>query len=203
MHDYSIGKNPKETVLFILALVAVFFTPKLNSFIQELGISTGWYTATATTVSVFVWFGLVYWFFNKHLWKCAWLRKFLLVPDLDGKWLVEGMTVLKNGSKADFKWDGTITVTQSWSKILIHLQTNQSASKSVSASIHHVDGIGYTLLYQYENAPAADQLELAKHSGSVELLFDLECLSAEGHYYTDQHRNTIGTMKLRKVTNAS
>lgn len=204
MHDYSIDNHPKEKILFFLAFAAILSAPIINSAAKHIaefiGAAAGWSSATITAIPVFVLFGVIYWCFNKYLWRISMLRRILLVPDLNGEWSVEGMTTLKNGENADFKWNGKITVTQSWSKLLIYLQTDQSASSSVSASIHHEDGIGYRLLYQYENAPGADQFVLAKHSGSTELLFNLDCQYAEGHYYTDQHRNTVGVIKLKKVT---
>ncbi len=203
MHDYSIDNHPKEKILFFLSFAAIISAPVLNTVIQDIvgfiDATSGWKSATVTAIPVVVVFSFIYWVFNKYLWRISKLRRILLVPDLNGEWSVEGMTTLKNGKNADFKWKGKITVTQSWSKLLIYLQTDQSASSSVSASIHHEDGIGYRLLYQYENAPGADQLELAKHSGSTELLFNLDCQSAEGHYYTDQHRSTVGVIKLRKI----
>lgn len=203
MHDYSIDNHPKEKILFFLAFAAILTAPIINSaaknIVEYIGATAGWSSATVTAIPVFVLFSLLYWCFNKYLWRISLLRRILLVPDLNGVWSVEGATILKNGEDADFKWSGKITVTQSWSKLLVYLQTDQSASNSVSASMHHEDGIGYRLLYQYENAPGADQRELAKHSGSTELLFNLDCQSAEGHYYTDQHRNTVGVIKLRKV----
>lgn len=95
-------------------------------------------------------------------------------------------------------WSAVITITQSWSKILIHLKTENSESSSIAASISHVAGVGYRLLYAYQNAPVANQLELNKHSGSVELLFDENGSAASGNYFTDQHRQTVGTMTLTK-----
>jgi hypothetical protein len=203
VHDYSIDNHPKEKILFALAFIAIVSAPILNSSVQiiliSLGTKTGWSSITA--IPVFGLFGFLYWLFNKYFWRISWLRKFLLVPDLNGKFVVDGLTTLKNGNAAEYSWCGVVTVTQSWSKILIHMQAKQSSSKSVSASIHLEDSVGYRLLYHYENDPAADQLELKKHTGTAELLFDLEGLTANGHYYTDQHRNTVGIMELRKSQN--
>lgn len=205
MHDYSIDNHPKDKVLFFLAFIAIASAPGINTlfqdFLQWLEASTGWVNSVTTAIPVFALFGFFYWIFNKFLWRVSTLRRILLVPDINGKWSVDGLTTLKNGTEAEIEWRGTITITQSWSKILIHLQTPQSSSKSVSGSIHLDEGVGYRVLYQYQNAPSADQHDLEKHSGSVELMFDLEGSSAKGYYYTDQHRNTVGTMQLRKLKN--
>lgn len=202
MHDYSIDKHPKEKVLFVLALLAITIAPGLQRLAEEvvafLEVNTGWSSAPATAVPVFGLFAGLYFVFNKYLWKVSWLRKLLLVPDLNGVWRCQGHTTLKNGEPADIDWASTVTITQSWSKILIHLRTSQSESKSISASIFHEDGVGYRLLYQYNNKPNADEIDLKNHSGSSELLFSEDAMTASGSYYTDRHRTTVGTMSLTK-----
>ncbi|MCB1824403.1 MAG: hypothetical protein H6974_15555 [Gammaproteobacteria bacterium] len=202
MHDYSIDKHPKEKILFFLALIAITTAPLLqdlaDKIVAYLQVNTGWSSAPVVAVPVFAIFAGLYFLFNKYLWRVDRLRRILLVPDLNGTWDCKGQTTLKNGVEADYQWNATITITQSWSKILIHLKTTQSESKSISASIFHEDGVGYRLLYQYNNNPNANELDLLNHSGSAELLFSEDMSSASGSYFTDRHRTTVGTMNLTK-----
>ncbi len=202
MHDYSIDKHPKEKVLFFLALVAITSAPIIKELaeylVSLLEVSTGWSSAPVVAVPVFGLFAGLYFLFDKYLWKISWLRKVLLVPDLNGKWRCNGHTNLKNAEQVDYDWNATVSITQSWSKILIHLNTSQSESKSISASIYHEAGVGYRLLYQYNNKPNANELDLNNHSGSAELLFTEDTVSASGSYYTDRHRTTVGTMILER-----
>ena len=202
MHDYSIDRHPKEKVLFLLALIAIVTAPIVKGLaeylVSLLEVSTSWSSAPVVAVPVFGLFAGLYFLFDKFLWKITWLRKLLLVPDLNGKWACTGRTNLKNGEPVNFDWNATVSITQSWSKILIHLKTSQSESKSISASIYHEAGVGYRLLYQYNNKPNADELDLSNHSGSAELLFSEGAESASGSYYTDRHRTTVGTMKLER-----
>lgn len=202
MHDYSIDKHPKEKVLFFLALVAITSAPIIKELaeylVSLLEVSTGWSSAPVVAVPVFGLFAGLYFLFDKYLWKISWLRKVLLVPDLNGKWRCNGHTNLKNAEQVDYDWNATVSITQSWSKMLIHLNTSQSESKSISASIYHEAGVGYRLLYQYNNKPNANELDLNNHSGSAELLFTEDTVSASGSYYTDRHRTTVGTMILER-----
>lgn len=202
MHDYSIDKHPKEKILFFLALIAITTAPLLqdlaDKIVTYLQVSTGWSSAPVVAVPVFAIFAGLYFLFNKYLWRIDSLRRALLVPDLNGVWACEGQTTLKNGEPADNQWNAIITITQSWSKMLIHLKTTQSESKSISASIFHEDGVGYRLLYQYNNNPNANELDLLNHSGTTELLFSEDTSTASGSYYTDRHRTTVGTMNLTK-----
>ena len=203
MHDYSIDGHPKEKILFLLAFVAIALAPKLNSWlnllVEAIGSPYFRFSAPISAVPVFGLFLLVFYLFNSHLWKWRSLRKLLLVPDLNGIWRCEGRGVLRGGEEVDAPWEATITITQSWSKISILMTGDASGSKSVAASLHREPGIGYRLLYHYENGPKADQIHLEKHSGSSEMLIQDSCVDAEGHYFTDQHRRTVGTMKWRKI----
>lgn len=202
MHDYSVDRHPKEKVLFVLALLAITSAPVLQELAEQLvaylGVAAGWSSAPAIAVPVFSLFIGLYFVFDKYLWKIGWLRRLLLVPDLNGTWKCTGQTTLKDSKPADIAWEARIVITQSWSRILIHLSTAQSESKSISASIFHEEGVGYRLLYQYNNRPNADEIDLRNHSGSSELLFSEDAMSATGSYYTDRHRTTVGTMSLVK-----
>lgn len=198
MHDYSIDRHPKEKILFFLAFAAIWVTPKLNSSITKLAEDIGWSSSTITLISVTGLFTLIFLLFDRCLWKIAWLRKILLVPDLNGIWVCAGRTTLKNGVEVNNEWEGEITITQSWSKILVYLNTNNSQSKSISASLFHEVGVGYRLLYQYNNDPTATHLDLSKHSGSSEVLFSENCMSGNGYYFTDQHRRTVGVLSLER-----
>ena len=125
MHDYSIDRHPKEKILFVLAFSAISAAPLLNNLIHRLvtylEVSTGWSSPPVTAIPVFGLFIGIYFLFDRHLWKIRWLRKFLLVPDLNGKWLCTGQTTLKDGVSVTYDWAGEITITQSWSRILVHL----------------------------------------------------------------------------------
>lgn len=204
MHDYTIDQHPKEKVFFALSLIAIVSAPALNKCVtwaaQQLELATGLlFTSIVTVVPVMTLFGLVYWLFNSKLWKVEWLRSRLLVPNLNGTWKCEGLSVRRKGEVVNFPWSGEIRITQSWTKISIRISTSQSSSRSTSASLVHEPGVGYRLFYHYKNDPKADQTDLQKHDGTAELLFNEDCSSAEGHYFTDQHRMTTGTMKLQKV----
>lgn len=198
MHDYSIDKHPKEKIIFFLAVIAVFITPKIQPLFQSIANYFGIYPGWVLVVPITFVFGLFYYLFDNRFWKCRFLRKYLLVPDLNGTWQCEGKSIIKNGKPADIGWNGVIKISQSWSKISIVFVGSDSQSMSIAASLFHEHGLGYRLFYQYSNIPKANKAELFTHKGSVELLFDENISTAEGHYFTDQHRSTVGLMNLRK-----
>jgi len=199
MHDYSIDRHPKEKVIFFLSVTAVTITPLVNAVIKSICDKLGLIgELAATTIPVSLFFAFIYWLFDEKLWKVALCRRFMLVPDLNGDWSCDGKQFLKQGKQVELFWKAEIKVIQSWSKIIVNLKTAQSQSRSVTASIRREPGSGYRLVFVYENSPNADERALHRHTGTCELIFDQKCLGADGFYFTDHDRNTVGTMKLVK-----
>ena len=199
MHDYSMDRHPKEKILFILAFLAIVATPFINQAFVQIQDTLGNWTIPLSSVSAFMVFGAVFWIFNQHLWKCKLARKFLLMPDLNGKWKCDGTTMIKGGQETNHPWNAEIDITQSWSKIIIRLRTKDSISSSTSASITRMEGQGFKVLYHYQNDPTQISETLNKHDGAAEIIFNQDCTEGDGHYFTDQHRSTVGSLKLRKL----
>lgn len=201
MHDYSMDRHPKEKILFWLAFAAIMATPYINAAFTGLEDYLGGYALPITGLSVFIVFRTLFWVFDRHLWKYKFIRKVLLMPDLNGRWVCEGRTDIKNGSDTNYEWVGEINITQSWSKIIIRLKTKNSESLSTAASIRRIDSSGFRVLYVYENDPKKVEGGLTKHDGTADVTFNFDCEKAEGNYYTDEHRGTVGALKLRRHKN--
>lgn len=199
MHDYSMDRHPKEKILFGIAFLAIVVTPFINQGFQQIQDTLGNWTIPLSSVSVFMVFGAVFWIFNKYLWKSKHIRKFLLMPDLNGKWECNGTTMIKTGEETNHPWKAEVDITQSWSKIVIRLKTKESLSCSTSVSITRLEGQGFKVLYHYQNDPTRIEETLNKHDGAAEIVFNQDCTEGEGHYFTDQHRSTVGSLKLRKL----
>ncbi|KAG1314424.1 hypothetical protein G6F62_013930 [Rhizopus arrhizus] len=69
---------------------------------------------------------ILYWLFDRHLWRIPWLAGLLKVPDLQGQWRCEGTSYggADNASARD--WTGTVSIAQSWDRLRIRLTTEQS-----------------------------------------------------------------------------
>lgn len=143
-----------------------------------------------------IYLGLYKWF-DTHLWCYQRIGKILSVPNLSGKWVVEGKSLSDEGRS----WDGELTIVQSWDKVRIHLKTLQSHSDSITASIIHDEGIGYRLLYNYRNQPKLGEEHLRSHIGFADLRFDQTLSMAEGEYFNGHGRTTFGSMIIRKKSN--
>lgn len=153
----------------------------------------------ATGVSAVGVFGGMWWVFDHWLWKLPILRRVLLVPDLNGEWRCVGHTVSQGSETVDYAWEASITICQSWSKMLIRLKTKSSGSMSLAASVYHEGDGRYRLIYPYGNEPRPSEAELRQHIGLTRLLFDREIMTADGWYFTDGSRRTTGEMHLERA----
>lgn len=144
-----------------------------------------------------VWIGL-HWLFTNHAWKWPGIAAAINVPDLSGRWRVSGET-LDEDKNTTYEWSGIITITQTWEKLKVRLQTPQSSSFSISAALVREPGAGFRLTYPYMNEPKANQPDLRNHVGFADLLFSPNLASAEGDYFNNKGRTTQGVMRLTRL----
>lgn len=137
----------------------------------------------------------LYWLFSKYVWKITAVRRLLKVPNLAGTWHCAGLT---QESQPNIVWTGRMKISQSWDKLRIRLDTEQSASDSVAAALLFDELLGYRLMYHYRNTPRIGEIGLSAHHGFAELLFSEDGLSAAGEYFNGRGRSTWGTLLLTK-----
>lgn len=145
--------------------------------------------------------GLIYtgihWGFNKFAWRP--LSYLSQIPLIAGHWDCEGKTYSDDGSVAQH-WVGQLSISQTWEKIRVRLETESSTSHSISvALIPEADGC-WMLMYSYMNQPKVGNLNLNAHKGYAEMRFTKGLKVAEGEYFTAKSRGTVGAMKfIRKL----
>jgi hypothetical protein len=142
-------------------------------------------------------FGVLYWLFDRHIWKLPGLSKALGVPDLSGKWRCDGQTINPDKTKG-YVWSGEVIVVQSWDRIKVRLKTAQSGSNSITAALIRDEVDGFRLFYSYRNDPHVDESDLQSHRGFADLTFAQNLRSARGEYFNGLGRFTFGIMTLTK-----
>jgi hypothetical protein len=202
MHEYSVIDHPKHKILFGIAVASIGLSSLVSNRIQPWiheALNTN-IVATFSISGLTIFYGL-YLLFNLLVWKVPLFRKIFHFPNLDGVWECSG---LSNNTKLkkQFEWDGTITISQTWDKILITLKTKNSTSNSLSTTggIKYYAGMGYKLSYHYENNPSTNSdKDLSKHEGFCILTFSEDGTSAEGCYFNNmKDRQSYGEMKLKR-----
>jgi hypothetical protein len=195
MHPYATDSPANPKLLAGLALVAAAASALVGTAVASVNSTLGWNIGGLSAMSCF---GLLYLLFDRSLWKLKWVRRFLLVPDLNGEWRCSGVTVSKAGTEKSEPWNGTVRIRQSWSRMAIVLSTEHSSSRSIAASVYRDSSGGFRLIYHYDNDPNPQERELSRHTGLCRLVFDDSGSSASGNYFTDRDRMTVGTMSLAR-----
>jgi xanthosine utilization system XapX-like protein len=195
MHVYATNIPGQHKLLFWIVTAAIIVASGAGLLVS---LVASWIGVTVGSVSSLAVFGLLWWWFDRNLWKHPWARRVLLVPDLNGSWKCAGCTITKGGEPVGYEWDAIITITQSWTKMLVRLErpNGTSLSTSLTASLYHEGDGRYRLIYYYMNQPKPSEQELRRHAGLTNLLFDATVNQAEGTYFTDGDRLTVGEMRL-------
>lgn len=207
-HEYALvgGLNRAKVGRYvgtIAAFVSSFLVLILVSTFEmakKYGLSESLPPAIFALVSASAVYTVLYWIFSVYIWRFRLLRSLLRVPDLNGQWHCEGRRLNIDG-EVEEEWVGTITILQNWDKIRVALKTSKSQSDSITASLIWDKVSGYRLLYNYKNDPNNRNLHLQPHIGFVDLVFNGNCMSAEGQYFNGYRRFTFGTMVLRRKSN--
>lgn len=135
--------------------------------------------------------------FEKWMWKWpifhSWLVPF---PCLDGKW--KG-SIYYSWNGSDHNKDITFVIKQTFFRIIIFIETNESRSRSICASYDFDETRGHKfLIYSYINEPDVLLRETSQiHYGTAKLLYSEQDGSLEGTYWTD--RRSVGDIVVTKV----
>ena len=205
-HEYCVqnGYNRSHVGKYVYSFATILSWLMIYASLKIFGeLSVYWNTAisTLTTGILFV---VTYFLFEKWIWKTSLFFKILKYPDISGDWSCEGESSFqienKDMVKVDFKWKGKVKILQSWDKVRIRIETENSVSNSISAAIVYDELDEYKVLYSYENVPKdLDHDELRTHRGFAELTLSRDNESANVKYYNINGRKTIGNMLWTKL----
>ncbi|WP_322067266.1 Cap15 family cyclic dinucleotide receptor domain-containing protein [Burkholderia ubonensis] len=204
-HEYSVlGGLNRAVIGRYLSMVSAIAASGIGVFVlwavdlaKRLGVADHIPGLVLWPVTASLIYAGLYWLFDKRVWKIGVIADLLKVPDLAGKWHCDGQTI--NPDKTlGYKWEGEVTIVQSWDKLRVRLKTAQSASNSIAAALVYDQADGFRLLYNYKNEPRIGEAELVAHRGAAELTFSADLTAAEGEYFNGHGRFTFGNMKLTR-----
>lgn len=197
-HPYATDSTERKSVMFWLAIISVVICYGIYFYLERKQVSLSYWVSAP---SVFGVFGLLYLIFNEWLWKWNLLHKIRLVnvPVLDGKW--EGYLKSSFDNYQSEK-QITISIYQSWTEVLIVLETDSSSSYSSTASIITINPHCFTLTYEYVNTPTPAALEtMHMHIGTTTLEYKQHSKEMVGCYYSGRDRKNVGDIKLKRIGN--
>ena len=192
MNPYN--PNGSRKVITFLLIISVSLAGLVHTGLDVVNFELQGLVSITSAVGMYQ---ILYYVFDRFIWKWRLLRKIGLVtvPDLNGQWSGTINSSYKPDAQ-DYQID--VFITQQWSKILIRLKTEKSHSKSIVASFLTDDPSSPELVYVYDNDPVAMTPEsMHSHGGTAKLRITDSGL--QGQYYTGQGRKTIGDISLKRI----
>lgn len=200
MHSYSVDSEVRRGVYVALALAA-FLLP------AALTMTSGKLAAVVSTVPQVGWplsfgatFSILFLIFDRFVWKWSWVKRLHAIPDLGGKWEATGISSYQSDEqgRATYPFVMKVTIHQTFSRIEIFAETEESTSRSTMAGLCLGHAVGI-FRYAFENAPKnAAVPDLHRHPGLIELRINGPD-SLQGDYFSGKHRLRFGELTLRRV----
>lgn len=204
-HEYSVVGHSRSKIGMVISVVSGLVAGALTTLV---GIVAAYLADKGVSIpNIIMWpitgavvFGVLFLLFDKVFWKHVRLRGVVGIPDISGKWRIDGKSFNPN-TEEEYDWTGSIEITQCYEKITVFLKTSQSSAQSITAAMVDEGIAGFRLIYSYRNQPKPGEVELQGHLGHCEILFASELTTAEAQYFNGLGRSTHGTMKLLKELN--
>lgn len=206
MHAYS--TNGDRLRIYIgIGLLSALLTPVANNLISHLEFLASLEPWISSGPSFGVVYAMLFGLYNRVVWKWSWLGWFGLpiTANLQGKYTGKLISSFKDEAGKNVEVKLSIEIEQTWTKLLVYLQTGTDTSESFSymASLCEVDGKSSRLTYTYTNKPfsAIADPDMQPHDGTASLVFRKDN-SVKGTYFNARTRT--GTITLtRKRANSS
>ena len=192
MHSYDV--HGRQWVYIAIALLSVPPVWLVAFTLEYMRTDPEWWI---TPPSFGAFYSVFYWLFDRHVWRFKLLHRLGLVkiPDLNGRW---AGSVDSSYGESGAMYPVSLSITQTWSKIAIRLDSDHSRSYSQIGAIRNLDLITPELAYIYSNDPkihAADSMEA--HRGTA--ILELSEPALTGLYYTGRGRREVGEIKVTRV----
>jgi hypothetical protein len=191
MHPYATDSEERKQIAFYIAALSIFLAWGLSRIVSLNKPGFMWWIDAPSTIGIY---GLLYYLFDRHLWRWKiWRRLGIVkVPDLNGDWSGHVCSSFDDYNKIS---DATLKISQHWTHISIVLESERSGSKSQIAAILTKDLNIAILSYEYMNEPLPDAEDtMHMHRGTARLVLKDNGNLLEGDYYTGKGRETFGRL---------
>ena len=195
MHQYSSTHDLSPIFYISLSALSVVCAWLLHLALVSLKLDVVWWIEFP---SVLGFYGIFWRWFDKIGWTIPILRNLFRIntPDLSGSWLAQVETHMEGSS---LTVSAEAAIKQSWSKLKVFIDWENSTSRSLSASLLEVSSGEFELVYQYINTPkplAPSTMNM--HRGTAWLSLSDNDSKMQGEYYSGRGRNKSGQLTLRK-----
>lgn len=199
MHEYHVLNHDRKNIYYFCALLSIFIGGIIAWGLTYLHSTSGLFIAAPSGLAIF---GGLFLFFDRFVWCSPVLYSWgiIKIPNLNGSW--EASIRNSQGSGAPIK--ATVQIHQTYTKMKIRLETENSCSLSKMAAFEMADPSYFFLRYEYIAEYKRDQdSNILRHYGvtCVELRsFDHNFIDSQAAtYYTEQGRDTHGNILINRV----
>ncbi len=195
MHSYDLAGRTQTLAKLALVAYGIAGGTHHLAWGPELDIER-WVIVPSFGLTFAILRGLV----DRWGWRLPFVRQALgiSVRDLHGSW--QGHLWSSYGPSPDDpsgRYAVKVTIQQTWTQIFIHLQTDRSASDSISAAWRGSGTADGELVYTYENLPFADSpTTMERHGGTT--ILRVRDGKLIGEYYSGRGRQQHGQFELQK-----
>jgi hypothetical protein len=192
MHPYATDSDERRLIPLLIGLVALGAGLLVHALIEWIDLEVPWWFDVPTPLALY---GLIWLGFDRVWWHWPiWRRlKLVRVPDYRGDWSLQGQS--DYDSSTSFK--GAATIRQTWTTISIEVETDQSRSHTMVASVLLDPSAQPLLMYQYSSEPKVGSVAtLQAHRGTAWLRLTDGGLT--GEYYGGRGSGNAGTVRLSR-----
>lgn len=197
MHYYAVDFAERRTVPFFLAGAATGSTFLLREILKYFEATAG---SGVYVPSAFAFYGIFYLLFDSPFWKWGFLWRLgqIKTPNLEGHYEGE----LRSSHSDQQKIHGIkVNITQTWTTIIITLETDRSHSYSEMAWIKSISPSEFEIRWEYSAETNDPKFAEFNHRGVTRLRLNLQrntiVPQMTGDYYTQ--RQTFGTIYLKRI----
>lgn len=192
MHPYSIDTEERKNVFLFLGVISIVSAWGFHKMFGYYKVDLPWWTEPP---SLLFFYGSLFIVFDKWLWRIFKKMGFIQTPNFSGEWSGH----LKSSFDESLETKATLRIYQTWTKIKILLNTDQSLSHSESASVVINTPEGAYLSYQYLNEPKPNAVKtMSIHRGTTRLLFKERENMLIGEYYSGRDRQNYGSLNFKR-----
>lgn len=196
MHEYTLCNHDRKNIYYTSAILSSLAGGGIAFAITKLNSSIG---ITLAAPSGFAVFGLIFLLFDNFIWKIPKLYEWGLIkiPNLNGDWDAE---ISSSGTQEPIP--ASISISQTYTKIRIRLDTQKSQSLSKMATLEMIDPECFKLRYEYLAEYHKSVGNTLWHHGVSEITLKSKTANFDSSYsarfYTEMDRDTSGLITLTK-----
>jgi len=203
MVQYSLDHDVRIRILFAIAISSVLIAPLIRNMVGA--------SAVIVAPSAMTLFFILWWIFDKWIWRFLGINILFNLPNLNGDWKGIVTTPGTNRDEESITTECKLNITQTLSKINITLETEGSISKTIIAGMAISNPQQIEIRFAYEVRSTGPNTITLKERGegfnSLRLITEKDGKALlKGEYFSDviyvgTNKSHSGFVEVEKKSN--